>query len=70
MVCMSVVSLQIVSDDLIRLGDKRHVMTYVIGAGKTFNMVLSHPDDGSGWDTTEEETIANMRKEFEGWDPV
>ncbi|KAJ5118241.1 hypothetical protein N7526_009878 [Penicillium atrosanguineum] len=52
------------------LGDKRHVMTYVIGAGKTFNMVLSHPDDGSGWDTTEEETIANMRKEFEGWDPV
>jgi salicylate hydroxylase len=67
---MSVVSLQIVSDDFIRLGDKRHVMTYVIGAGKTFNMVLSHPDDGSGWDTTEEETIANMRKEFEGWDPV
>lgn len=33
-------------------------------------MVLSHPDDGSGWDTTEEETIADMRKEFEGWDPV
>ncbi|KAJ5198680.1 uncharacterized protein N7498_007797 [Penicillium cinerascens] len=52
------------------LGDKRHVMTYAIGAGKTFNMVLSHPDDGSGWDTTEEETIADMRKEFEGWDPV
>jgi salicylate hydroxylase len=68
---MSVVSLQIVSDDdFIRLGDKRHVMTYVVGAGKSFNMVLSHPDDGSGWDTTEEETIANMRKEFEGWDPV
>ncbi|KAJ5691804.1 hypothetical protein N7462_001227 [Penicillium macrosclerotiorum] len=54
------------------LGDNRHVMTYVIGAGKSFNMVLSHPDDsdGTGWNQTEEETLANMRKEFEGWDPV
>jgi salicylate hydroxylase len=45
-------------------------MTYVIKAGKAFNMVLSHPDDGSGRDITEEETIVNMRKDFEDWDPV
>jgi len=41
-------------------------MTYIIGAGKTFNIVLSYPDHGSDWDTTEEETIPNIRKEFEG----
>lgn len=55
-----------------RLGDNRHVMTYTIGAGKSFNMVLSHPDDsdGSGWNQNKEETLENMRREFQGWDPV
>lgn len=47
-------------------------MTYTIGAGKSFNMVLSHPDDsdGSDWNQNEEKTLENMRKEFQGWDPV
>jgi salicylate hydroxylase len=43
-------------------------MTYTIGAGKSFNMVLSHPDDSdpSTWDPAT--AIADMRREFVGWD--
>ncbi|KAJ6024340.1 hypothetical protein N7540_005137 [Penicillium herquei] len=51
------------------IGDQRHVMTYTIGAGKSFNMVLSHPDasDPTTWDQTE--AVTEMKREFEGWDP-
>ncbi|RHZ43502.1 putative salicylate hydroxylase [Aspergillus thermomutatus] len=51
------------------VGNQRHVMTYTIGAGKSFNMVLSHPDqtDPSTWDQTT--ALHDMRNEFEGWDP-
>ncbi|KAJ5787279.1 Monooxygenase FAD-binding [Penicillium paradoxum] len=50
------------------IGDQRHVMTYTIGAGKSFNMVLSHPDDSepSTWDQAT--AISDMRREFQGWD--
>ncbi|CAI7564177.1 unnamed protein product [Penicillium glandicola] len=50
------------------IGDQRHVMTYTIGAGKSFNMVLSHPDDSdpSTWD--QQNTLSDMRREFQGWD--
>ncbi|KAJ5402817.1 uncharacterized protein N7487_008713 [Penicillium crustosum] len=50
------------------IGDQRHVMTYTIGAGKSFNMVLSHPDDSdpSTWD--QQNTLSEMRCEFQGWD--
>lgn len=43
-------------------------MTYTIGAGKSFNMVLSHPDDSdpSTWD--QKNTLSDMRREFHGWD--
>lgn len=43
-------------------------MTYTIGAGKSFNVVLSHPDDSdpSTWDPAT--AIADMRREFVGWD--
>lgn len=43
-------------------------MTYTIGAGKSFNMVLSHPDDSdpSTWD--QQNTLSEMRCEFQGWD--
>lgn len=46
----------------------RHVMTYSIAAGKSFNMVLSHPDrsDPSTWNQAD--TIAEMRRHFSGWD--
>ncbi|KAJ5812304.1 hypothetical protein N7474_008605 [Penicillium riverlandense] len=50
------------------VGDQRHVMTYTIGGGKSFNMVLSHPDhtDPSTWDQTT--ALSDMRREFQGWD--
>ncbi|KAJ5324216.1 hypothetical protein N7476_002816 [Penicillium atrosanguineum] len=50
------------------IGDQRHVMTYTIGAGKSFNMVLSHPDDTdpSTWDQTT--ALSDMQREFQGWD--
>jgi salicylate hydroxylase len=45
-------------------------MTYTIGAGKAFNMVLSHPDssDPAGWDVRT--ALQDMKAEFQGWDPV
>lgn len=51
-----------------RIGDKRHVMTYTIGAGKSFNMVLSHwdPRDPATWDQST--ALEDMRREFSGWD--
>jgi salicylate hydroxylase len=47
----------------------RHVMTYTIAAGKSFNMVLSHPEslDPSMWRQGTE--LEDMRNHFEGWDP-
>ncbi|TKA79705.1 hypothetical protein B0A49_01461 [Cryomyces minteri] len=51
------------------IGDMRHVMTYTIAAGKSFNMVLSHPED-SDPSTWEQETAVNdMQQQFSGWDP-
>ncbi|KAL3446128.1 hypothetical protein BJX65DRAFT_319028 [Aspergillus insuetus] len=51
------------------IGDKRHVMTYTIGTGKSFNMVLSHwdPRDPATWDQST--ALEEMRREFTGWDP-
>ena len=47
----------------------RHVMSYTIAGGKSFNMVLSHPDrsDPSNWN--QQDALKDMRKHFEGWDP-
>ena len=44
-------------------------MSYSISAGKSFNMVLSHPDDSdpTGWN--QENALKDMRKHFQGWDP-
>ncbi|KAJ5657186.1 uncharacterized protein N7484_000835 [Penicillium longicatenatum] len=52
------------------IGDSRHAMTYTIGAGKAFNMVLSHPDatDPSTWNPLR--AVDDMKAEFDGWDPV
>ncbi|KAI1505315.1 hypothetical protein F5X99DRAFT_430557 [Biscogniauxia marginata] len=51
------------------IGEGRHVMTYPISAGKTFNMVLSHKDysDPSTWNN--KEVLEDIKKEFAGWDP-
>ncbi|GLI76939.1 hypothetical protein PoHVEF18_005221 [Penicillium ochrochloron] len=50
------------------IGNQRHVMTYTIGAGKSFNMVLSHPDntDPLTWDQST--ALGDMKREFQGWD--
>ncbi|OAA76120.1 salicylate hydroxylase [Akanthomyces lecanii RCEF 1005] len=59
------------------IGENRHVMTYCISGGKKLNMVLSHPENESnvgdipgGSRLDMETTLAEMRKQFEGWDPV
>lgn len=45
-------------------------MTYCIAGGQSFNMVLSHPDKiNQKLPEGEDEILANMRREFEGWDP-
>jgi salicylate hydroxylase len=51
------------------IGDMRHVMSYTIAGGKSFNMVLSHPEtsDPSTW--KQETALTDMKKHFEGWDP-
>ncbi|WQF86747.1 Putative FAD-binding domain, FAD/NAD(P)-binding domain superfamily [Colletotrichum destructivum] len=54
------------------IGEDRHVMTYTIAAGQSFNMVLSHRDhrDPSTWQQkTQDEILAEMRAEFQDWDP-
>ncbi|GIK05790.1 hypothetical protein Aspvir_009903 [Aspergillus viridinutans] len=52
------------------IGDSRHAMTYTIGAGKAFNMVLSHRDtsDPATWNA--QTALQDMKAEFQGWDPV
>ncbi len=51
------------------IGEDRHVMTYTISAGESFNMVLSHVDtsDPSTWKP--ENAIKDMKEYFAGWDP-
>jgi len=51
------------------IGPDRHVMTYTIAAGESFNLVLSHVDhtDPATWDP--KNAIKDMRAYFSGWDP-
>ncbi|CAK9780354.1 unnamed protein product [Cutaneotrichosporon oleaginosum] len=52
------------------IGHERHVMSYPISGGETFNMVLSHPHEGPvDPAATQEQLIAEMRQHYEGWDP-
>ena len=54
-----------------RIGEGKHVMTYTIAAGQAFNMVLSHKDnrDPTTWQQmSQKEILAEMKKQFEGWD--
>lgn len=52
-----------------RIGKDKHVMTYTISAGSSFNMVLSHVDwtDPQTW--TPETVLEEMRQQFADWDP-
>ncbi|KAH7039589.1 salicylate hydroxylase [Microdochium trichocladiopsis] len=51
------------------IGEDKHVMTYAISAGSSFNMVLSHVDwsDPETW--TPEGVLEDMRQQFADWDP-
>lgn len=66
--------LRLLTDEirLSRVGDNRHVMTYIIGSGRSFNMVLNYADHSNpaDWSEDKETLLKDMRKEFEGWDPV
>jgi len=44
-------------------------MTYMIAGGKTFNMVLSHPEERDPAEWHQETANKEMRSHFEGWDP-
>jgi salicylate hydroxylase len=44
-------------------------MTYTIANNKSFNMVLSHPDDSDPATWTQENVIEDMKQHFAGWDP-
>ncbi|ORY24553.1 hypothetical protein BCR39DRAFT_486220 [Naematelia encephala] len=53
------------------IGENRHVMSYPINGGKTFNLVLSHPDENDGDLPVAEmsDILAEMRDNYKGWDP-
>ncbi|KAJ4421931.1 hypothetical protein N0V82_003428 [Gnomoniopsis sp. IMI 355080] len=51
------------------IGEDRHVMTYSIAGGRSFNMVLSHRDKGDpALFGLEEDILGDMKREFQGWD--
>ncbi|KAK5075318.1 hypothetical protein LTR64_001523 [Lithohypha guttulata] len=50
------------------VGDGRHVMTYPIASGESFNLVLSHPLSGTAKKQSPSEVLEEMRLNFEGWD--
>jgi salicylate hydroxylase len=51
------------------IGEDRHVISYTIAAGKSFNMVLSHVDPTSPSTWKPENAIRDMREYFADWDP-
>ena len=51
------------------IGPGRHVMTYSIASGKSFNMVLNKVDDTDPSTWNHEGALEDMRREYSGWDP-
>ncbi|KAH3906954.1 hypothetical protein HBH56_194150 [Parastagonospora nodorum] len=51
------------------IGQRRHVMSYVIAAGESLNMTWSHLDDSDPSTWPEKFDREHMYKEFSGWDP-
>lgn len=50
------------------IGHERHVMTYTIASGKSFNMVLSHIDRSDPATWVQETAVEDMKTYFRGWD--
>ncbi|KXJ85344.1 hypothetical protein Micbo1qcDRAFT_223413 [Microdochium bolleyi] len=51
------------------IGEDRHVMTYTISAGSSFNMVLSHVDSSDPRNWNPDTVLEEMRQQFAEWDP-
>ncbi|USP74124.1 hypothetical protein yc1106_01398 [Curvularia clavata] len=51
------------------IGEDRHVMTYAIAGGESFNMVLSHIDRSDPATWAHKFLKEDVQKEFKGWDP-
>ncbi|KEQ92081.1 hypothetical protein AUEXF2481DRAFT_101082 [Aureobasidium subglaciale EXF-2481] len=51
------------------IGEDRHVMTYTIAGGRSFNMVLSHIDHTDMVTWRQENVVQDIRDSFAGWDP-
>ncbi|KAJ4286513.1 hypothetical protein N0V90_013213 [Kalmusia sp. IMI 367209] len=51
------------------IGADRHVMSYTIAAGESFNMVLSHVDHSDPATWTQRFAKEDVEAEFAGWDP-
>ena len=45
-------------------------MSYLISGGKSFNMVLSHPDNSDPDSWNQDRALRDMREHFRGWDPT
>ncbi|KAK1763153.1 hypothetical protein QBC33DRAFT_459986 [Phialemonium atrogriseum] len=50
------------------IGENRHVMTYTMAGGKSFNMVLSHIDHSDPATWKSEGVLEDIKREFSGWD--
>lgn len=57
------------TDAILRIGEDKHVMTYMIAGGQSFNMVLSHVDRSDPAEWNQKTVIEDMRRQFAGWDP-
>lgn len=44
-------------------------MSYTIAGGKSFNMVLAHPEASDPTMWNQETVIEDMKRHFDGWDP-
>ncbi|KAJ4395065.1 hypothetical protein N0V91_011094 [Didymella pomorum] len=51
------------------IGGDRHVMTYTIAAGESFNMVLSHVDHSDPATWVNKLFKEEVKNEYYGWDP-
>lgn len=47
----------------------RHIMTYTIAGGRSFNIVLNHPDDTDPSTWNPDSAVEDMKEHFRDWDP-
>ncbi|KAF4334027.1 hypothetical protein FBEOM_12155 [Fusarium beomiforme] len=52
------------------LGPAKHAVFYAIRGGELWNLVLLTPDTLKKGQRTDQGDLEEMRKEFEGWDPI